>query len=66
MPEVTKSQQEIIDLAQTISMSLDGVEIGLAVSSLFLVIEGALSVASPAARAQCREVLRHHLAEISS
>lgn len=53
------------DLAQKIAMSINGVEIGLAVSSLFLVIEDALSVASPEAKVRCYEVIQRRIAELA-
>ena len=57
----TKFGQEVIDLARAITKVIPTVEIGHAVASLLLVIEGALRFASPAARKRCFDVIRRHL-----
>lgn len=65
MPELNKSQREILDLAQSIVKTIPaGSDTGLVIASLFLVIEGALSTSPPAARTQCYEVMQRRLAEM--
>jgi uncharacterized protein YjeT (DUF2065 family) len=65
VPAFNKSQQEIPDLAQLMAKAIpENTDIGLAVASLFLVIEGVMLTASPEARARCYEVIQRRLAEL--
>lgn len=65
MPELTTSQREILDLAQSIVKTIPaGSDTGLVIASLFLVIEGALATSPPVARARCYEVMQRRLAEM--
>lgn len=58
---IMKSGQEVIELAQVITRAIPEVDIGLAISALMLVMEGALRCASRGARHQCYQVIRRHL-----